>query len=130
MAKPFRHAKSSVRRYGGELEDYLDIHEFMDSSKETTADNRHRALTHNTWFIQNVIPKVFGPFRFNSDGKQYSPVQIAEEHVLEDYKMKFIPTPQDFLELMDYKSWMDNGRGKELPSSAKKLFNENFEIID
>ena len=58
MAKPHIHALSSVRSFGGLEEDYLPIHEFLDSSKAIVADNRHRAFTHNSWFINTVIPRV------------------------------------------------------------------------
>lgn len=51
MSKPMVHAESSVRKWGGKPEDYMPIHNLMDSSKGTIADSRHRALTHNTWFI-------------------------------------------------------------------------------
>jgi hypothetical protein len=39
---------------------------------------------------------------------------------LEDYGMRFIPTPQDFLEEVPMKEWMNNGKG-EPPPSFKKL---------
>ena len=60
MAKPIFHAESSARRFGGTPEDYLPIHDLMDSSKGAVADNRHRALTHNAWFLSNIIERVFG----------------------------------------------------------------------
>ena len=40
MAKPWIHAVSSAKRFGGVPDDYLAIHEFMDSSKSTIADMR------------------------------------------------------------------------------------------
>lgn len=46
MSKPFIHAQSSAKKFGGIWEDYISIHEFLDSSKSVIADNRHRALTH------------------------------------------------------------------------------------
>ena len=51
MAKPWVHAESSARRYGGVPEDYLPIHNHMDSTKGAFADNRHRAITPNAWYI-------------------------------------------------------------------------------
>ena len=30
-------------------------------------------------------------------------------HVLEDFRMKFIPTPQDYLKHLSVQSWMNNG---------------------
>lgn len=116
--KPQIHADSSSRLFGGEPEDYLDIHNFMDSSKGAIADNRHRALTHNAWFLSNVLEKVFGVTRTNSAGKAYSVREVGEQHVLEDYGKQFIPTAQDFLQEMEMKPWMENGKGYP-PSSAK-----------
>ena len=60
MAKPHIHAVSSAKRYGGSPDDYLDIHQFMDSSKGAIADNRHRALTPHSWFLSVVLERVFG----------------------------------------------------------------------
>lgn len=120
MSKPYKHAISSARKYGGVAEDYMEIHEFMDSSKMAIADNRHRALTHNSWFIGMVIPKVFGEvFRRASDGAKISSRDIAEQHVAEDYGGKFIPSAQDFIAEMEYKDWMQNGKG--LPPSYAKI---------
>ena len=49
MANAHIHSKSSARRFGGQLEDYLEIHIKMDCSKAYISDNRHRALTHNAF---------------------------------------------------------------------------------
>ena len=119
MAKPYVHAQSSVRKFGGKPEDYIDIHNLMDSSKATFPDNRHRALTHNSWFIGHVLEKIFGVVITNSDGKKVSVRDIGEQHVLEDYG-HFIPTAQDFLQEMEYKNWMSGG-GKGFPPSRKKV---------
>lgn len=118
MSKPYVHAKASAKRYGGKPEDYLDIHNLMDSSKETIADHRHRALTHNTWFIF-LLEKIFGVTRVNSDGKTYSVRSIGEDHVKEDFSNRFIPSAQDYLEQIEYQDWMDNGRTGHPPSFAK-----------
>lgn len=97
-------------------EDYIDIHNLMDSSKAAMADVRHRSLTHNAWFIGFVVEKVFGTTRTNSAGKVYSVRDIAEQHVLEDYGGRFIPTVQDFLQLIPVQDWMNNGKGQGPPS--------------
>jgi hypothetical protein len=128
MAKPYIHAQSSARRHGGEPEDYADIHDFMDCSKSSFSDNRHRALTHNAWFVGVVIERVFGRTRINSAGKEYSTRQIAEEHVLEDYQGRYIPTAADFLAEMEFRSWMDNGR-KSFPPSHAKLAEREANVI-
>lgn len=120
MSKPYIHAQSSAKKYGGVPEDYMMIHEFMDSSKATIPDNRHRALTHNSWFISQILPRVFGEtFPRASDGKIISTRDIGEQHVLEDYAGKFIPTASDFLQEMDWIDWMNNGKGQSPTSHAK-----------
>ncbi len=113
MATPIKHAKNSATKYGGKPEDYLDIHQFMDSSKMTFSDARHRAITHNIFFCVNVIPKIFGEERTNSDGKAYCPKDIAEEHCIDD--MGCVPTVQDFLENMQIKDWMKGKSNVEKP---------------
>lgn len=113
MSKPFIHAISSSKKFGGKWEDYIEIHEFMDSSKAVMADNRHRALTHNSWWISVVMPRVFGEtFKRKSDNGIVSTRDVAEQHVLEDYKHKFIPSPSDFLNKIPFEAWMQNGEGK------------------
>lgn len=121
MAKPYFHAQSSAKKYGGVWEDYMEIHELMDSSKASFPDNRHRALTHNAWFIGTILPRIFGEtFRRKSDNKIVNTRDIGEQHVLEDYKFRFIPSAQDFLQELDFLPWMQNGMG-EAPSSHKKI---------
>lgn len=127
MSKPLIHAQSSARKFGGTWEDYMPIHELLDSSKSVMSDNRHRALTHNAWFISTIIPKIFGEtFNRPSDGVLVSTREIAEQHVLEDYKNKFIPTATDFLNKLPFNDWMQNGENG-YPDSYKEL-QENITI--
>lgn len=115
MSKPYLHACSSARKFGGQPADYMDIHNLMDSSKAAMADNRHRALTHNTWFVNVILERIFGSTLINSDGGAVSVRDVAEQHILEDYGGRFIPTAQDFLQDIPYQNWMG---GKGLPPSA------------
>lgn len=59
----------------------------------------------------------------NSENRRISVRDVAERHILEDFKSKFIPTVQDFLGSVKIEPWMDNGRG--LPPSMIK---ENEEM--
>lgn len=122
MSKPWVHAKNSARKYGGKPEDYLPIHNLMDSSKGSIGDNRHRALTHNSWFVSagGPLELIFGIVIKNSDNKEVSVRDIGEQHILEDFGMRFIPTPQDYLQEMEIKSWMNNSKDS-VPSSFKKI---------
>lgn len=101
--KPLIHAESSVRRYKGSVEDYLPIHDFMDSSKACLPDSRHRAILHSSFGIF-IVEKVFGTYITNSDGKQISVRDIAEDHVIED--LGTIPTVGDWLKTMPIEDWM------------------------
>lgn len=114
------HALSSARKWGGNPNDYMPIHNLMDSSKGTIADSRHRALTHNTWFIgpDGPLEKIFGYEITNSDGRKVSVRDIGEQHVLEDFGGKFIPSAQDYLQEIEMKEWMACGQGTP-PSFAK-----------
>lgn len=122
MSKPWTHAQSSARKFGGKPEDYIDIHNLMDSSKGCIGDNRHRALTHNSWFVAagGPLERIFGIVIKNSQGREVSVRDVGEQHILEDFGMKFIPTPQDYLQEMESKPWMSNGRD-DAPSSQKKI---------
>ena len=129
MSKPWIHAVSSAKQFGGNPEDYIEIHNLMDSSKGTMADSRHRALTHNAWFVGTILEKIFGVTLKNSDGMTISVRDIGEQHVLEDFRNRFIPSAQDFLQEMEVKEWMVAGRG-EPPPSAKRLFRKKRKTVD
>ena len=120
MAKPYIHAMNSANKFGGVWTDYIKIHELMDSSKSVIADNRHRTLTHNSWFISVILPAIFGEvFQRESDGRNVSTRDIGEQHVGEDFGNRFIPSAQDYLQVMELEIWMNSGKGH--PSSANKL---------
>lgn len=119
MSKPYIHAVSSARRFGGVPEDYLPIHNLMDSSKGAIADNRHRVLTHTSWFLSEILERIFGVTLTNSAGRIISVRDIGEQHILEDFGGRFIPTPQDYIEKMEFADWMQSGKG--VPPSSTKL---------
>ena len=120
MANPLKHSQSSVKLWGGKVEDYLPLHNKMDSSKKYFSDNRHRALTHNMFFIFEVMIPIFGEYITNSSGKVVSVKDICEWHILEDFGKKYIPNVSDYLGEMEIKSWMANGIGAP-PASQKKM---------
>jgi hypothetical protein len=147
MSHPLVHAKSSARRFGGVAEDFLPIHDLLDSSKAVFPDNRHRALTHNSWFFF-IVEKVFGHEidltcthcddvelltssceYCKGTGKhgQAMTRYVCEQHVLEDFGNKFIPTPSDFLEGMEFQNWMNNGI-EGAPSSHRKIEEKTTEV--
>ena len=118
-------AKSSVKRWGGNVLDYIQLHELLDSPKATMNNNSSRLLTHNTWFAYQIMPKIFGYNIINSDGKSVDVVDIAMLHIAEDFRMKFVPTPQDYLKHLEVQPWMCNGV-KELETEEGKQIVKNL----
>lgn len=103
MSKPYVHAKSSARKWGGEPSDYLRIHDWFDQTKSHFPDVRHRALLHSSFGIY-LAEQVFGHNVTNSAGREVSVRDIGEQHVLED--LGTIPTVQDYLSQMALQTWM------------------------
>lgn len=101
--KPYLHGQVSVRKFGGKIQDYQEIHDFFDSSKAHVPDMRHRALLHSSFGIY-LAERVFGTSITNSDGKVVQVRDIGEQHVIDD--MGRIPTVQDYLEGMPMYSWL------------------------
>lgn len=108
---PYIHASNSARRHGGIPEDYLEIHQFMDSAKEHLGTIVHRLILHNTFGIA-LAEKMFGDiiqtgtgkfvkqnFITNSDGKKVFVRDIAQEHVLEDLHGKIPTLSQQFQDI-------------------------------
>ncbi len=127
MSKPYIHASSSAKKFGGVPEDYIEIHNLLDSSKSVIADNRHRCLTHNSWFLF-ILEKIFGVTITNKDNKVVSVRDIGEQHILEDFGGKFIPSAQDYLIEMEFKDWMQNGNG--YPPSYAKLIPKVNQVLN
>lgn len=108
--KPYYHARLSVKKYGGEIEDYMDIHNFMDSSKSALADVRHRAIMHSS-FGCYLVEQIFGVTIENSKSKVVNVRDLAEDHILED--LGFIPSLDKWLRNMRIEPWMSGTRKKQ-----------------
>lgn len=124
MAHPYHHALSSVKKWGGCVEDYQRIHDWFDASKEHMADFRHRALRHHSEGIF-LSEKIFGKTITNSDGRVVPVRYVGEQHVNED--LGRIPTVADWLRCIrpsDDDAWMF-GRGKNL---EKELANADLQV--
>src|SRR5947208_14475280 len=74
--RPFQHAMSSASRFGGRWQDYLAVHELIDSTKACCADPRHRMVLHSVDFGAAVVRVAF-PDRRDTDA-------IVRQHVVED----------------------------------------------
>lgn len=114
----WNHALSAARKWGGRPEDYIDIEEFIDSSKQVIGDVRHRSLYHHTagiWLCQRIFGRVLAV----GDHKQVPVRLIAERHVLED--LGWIPGPADYIGGMPIRPWMSGKQEKTVPLSVLNL---------
>jgi hypothetical protein len=109
MAHPWHHAISSQKKWGGEIEDYLFIHEWFDETKSHYGDPRHRALRHHSEGIF-LCEQIFGKVIITSHGREIPVRWIGEQHVREDMN-GWIPSAKDWLKCIQYQPWM-NPQGK------------------
>ncbi|BCK76214.1 MULTISPECIES: DUF6915 family protein [Acetobacteraceae] len=107
MAHSYHHALSSVRKWGGTVEDYLPLHTWFDESKLITADFRHRALRHHAEGIF-LAEKLFGVTLTLSTGRAVPTRLIGEQHVREDFG--FIPSFADWVKEIRPCPWMGRAR--------------------
>ncbi|MFA7440852.1 MAG: hypothetical protein WCZ66_07750 [Sphingomonadaceae bacterium] len=108
MGHCYHHALSSVRKWGGEPEDYLRLHQWFDEpSKEITADFRHRALRHHAQGVFE-LEHVFGTTITISTGRVVPVRLIGEQHILED--LGFIPSFADWVRCIRPERWMSRAQ--------------------
>jgi len=103
MAHSYHHAVSSARKFGGTPDDYIEIHTWLDRSKEIIADFRHRALHHHCQGVF-LAETMFGVTITNSDGRDVPVRLIAEQHIRED--LGRIPSFADWVRCIKPESWM------------------------
>jgi hypothetical protein len=103
MAHPYHHSLSSVKKWGGKVEDYLAIHSWFDASKLITADFRHSALRHHAEGIF-LAETIFGPTITLSSGRVIPMRWVGEQHIVED--LGFIPSFADWVKCIRPEPWM------------------------
>ena len=112
MAHCYYHALSSVRKWGGNVEDYLPLHQWFDQSKAILADPRHRALRHHAEGIF-MLETLFGATIVNADGRSVPVRLVGEQHVRED--LGSIPSFADWARLITPQAWMLRGHRLDEP---------------
>ena len=95
MAHPIEHAKLSVIKFGGRIEDYIAIHQWFDETQGWVGESLHRMFRHHSEGIFEA-ENVFGPTLTNSDGKVVYTRYIAEQHIREDCD-GYIPSAKKWL---------------------------------
>ena len=116
MAHPYHHALASVKKWGGDVSDYLPLHSWFDHSKSIAADFRHRALRHHAEGIF-MLETVFGPTIMLSTGRVIPTRWVGEQHVQQD--LGFIPSFADWMRAIRPLPWM--GRAGRLDDRPDRL---------
>lgn len=112
------HARSSANRWGGTPEEYIEIHEWIDGSKASLGDARHRALRHHTegvWTCQ----RIFGRVLKLSTGREVAVREVAERHIIED--LGGLPTFADYLAETPLASWMGGAKKRTVSLESINL---------
>jgi hypothetical protein len=138
MAHSHYHAVSSARRYGGVAEDYLPLHNFLDSSKASWADQRHRAVLHHAFGVF-VAEQVIGqqeevrllraalarvprwaqrllglripattPVTLEVTGGKQVPIRLVAEQHIIE-DCGFVPSVEDYLQAVPREKWITRG---------------------
>ena len=113
MAHPYHHALSSVKKWGGTVDDFIGCHEFFDASKLILADFRHRALRHHAEGIF-LLEQVQGKTLTLSTGRVIPTRWVGEQHVRED--LGFIPSFADWARSIRAEPWM--GRTQKIEAEV------------
>jgi hypothetical protein len=117
MAHPYHHALASVKKWGGEVSDYLPLHTWFDQSKAIAGDFRHRALRHHAEGIF-MLETIFGPTITLSNGRVIPTRYVGEMHVQQD--LGFIPSFADWMRAIRPLPWMGRaGRLDDRPDHAR-----------
>lgn len=121
MSNSLYHAKSSANKWGGTWEDYIEIHQWLDASKEMFGDVRHRALRHHTQGCFEAQEK-FGVAI--TVGKREVPVRdIVEQHIVED--LGFLPTLGWWLDQMQIHPAMSGTKRREIRNTSDIFRSKN-----
>ena len=81
--KPLQHSQISAKTYGGVWADYIELHNFLDSSKAACAHFKHRFLLHHAEGI-DLADRLFGEQITNSEKQIVSTRRILTDHLIED----------------------------------------------
>lgn len=89
-----QHSHISQRKFGGNYRDYVDVHQFLDSTKLYFHHVKHRSVLHNTFGVELAV-ELFGAELFNSSNKAICVRDLAIAHIKEDLSGK-VPSLYDW----------------------------------
>ena len=126
MAHAIVHAELSVDKWGGEIDDYLAIHEWLDEPKYWIGHSLHRMFRHHSEGIKEA-EAVFGKLIINKDSKRIFVKYICEEHIKEDCD-NYIPSAKEWLQhVQSGKKALWMRKTKQIQTKGNLLTNEQKE---
>jgi len=97
----YAHAERDVERWGGAIDDYLPIHEFLDSTRAYLPDLRHRRLLHTSWGVW-MAERIFG--RRPGLESILTVGDVAREHIRSE--LGRVPTLVESTSGLTLEAWM------------------------
>lgn len=107
MAHPYDHARSSAKKWGGDPEEYMFIHQWFDETKAWVGHSDHRMFRHHSEGIFQA-EEIFGEYFTNTVGKKVMVRYVGEQHVKEDCN-NYIPSAKEWILAMksnEHPLWM------------------------
>jgi hypothetical protein len=100
----WHHCLHSSERFGGQPDDYLPLHQFINRARTVLPDEASRCVLHHAWGIDLAV-RCFGiTFRRSSDHIQIFTRSVAEIHILRD--LGTIPTMVEAIGTVPLAKWM------------------------
>lgn len=100
--KPLQHARITAHRYGGEWQDWIAIHDWIDRSKMIFPSMQHRMFLHSD-FGEWLTIKIHGDSIKASDGTVVSTGDVFRDHQVED--LGRIVSLSEWLREIDAEYW-------------------------
>jgi hypothetical protein len=100
--KPLQHARITAHRYGGEWQDWIAIHDWIDRSKAIFPSMQHRMLLHSD-FGEWLTVRIHGEAIGNEDGIVISTRDLFRDHQVED--LGRVVTLAEWLREIDTEYW-------------------------
>ena len=122
--KPIIHAISSEKKHGGISTDYFQLHQLMDSAKISIPDVRHRMMFHHEEGIGFIKSILGDKLKITGTKKRVPTATICREHIDED--LSFIPTLQQYLNLIKQEEWMNKAMNSVPKPSKRQTELEQF----
>jgi hypothetical protein len=100
--KPLQHARITAHRYGGEWQDWIAIHDWIDRSKVIFPSMQHRMFLHSD-FGEWLAVRIRGEMIAGADGTVIPTRDLFRDHQVED--MGRVVTLAEWLHEIDADYW-------------------------